>query len=78
MALGERSVKRQRTLGGRFGRWKHVARRLESEDADHEVRVSETRPRERVVRIALDRAVEVLDTAFEIVRGALVPEVSGF
>src|SRR6266478_8504616 len=78
VALCERFVERQRALGGRFGWWKHLARRLESEDADHEVRVCEARPGLRIVRIALNRAVEVLDAAFEIVRRAFVPEVSGF
>ena len=78
MALCERFVERQRAFSGGLGRREHVGRRLESEDADHEVRVCEARPRQRILRIALDRAVEVLDAASEIVRRALVPKVPGF
>src|SRR4051812_45972968 len=77
VGLCERFVECQRALGRRSGRWKDVARRLESEDADHDVRVRDAGPRQGVVGIAFDRAVEVLDAAREILRRALVPEVSG-
>ena len=77
MALGERFVEGQRALGGRLCRREHVARWPGSKDAGHRVGAREARPGERTDRIALDRAVEALDAAPEIVRRALVlPEPS--
>src|SRR6476469_481332 len=78
MGTGRRVIQCERFLRRGLGLGKTIFRRASIESREQLPRLGETGIRLSIVRILLDRLIEVVDRFPQIVRGAFVPEEPAF